>query len=44
MKEEKNPYRKIRNDWGAVKPYMRVFADKRKKKDKHKKDYKNYEE
>lgn len=44
MKEEKNPYCKIRNDWGTVKPYTRVFADKRKKKDKHKKDYKNYEE
>lgn len=44
MKEEKNPYRKIRNDWGTVKPYTRVFVDKRKKKDKHKKDYKNYEE
>ena len=41
---EKNPYEKIRNDWGNVKPYTRVFPDKRKKKPKHKLDDKNYEE
>ena len=28
--------RKIRGDWGSVKPYTRVFEDKRKKKEKHK--------
>lgn len=28
--------RKIRGDWGQVKPYTRVFEDKRKKKPKHK--------
>lgn len=28
-------YRKLRGDWGQVKPYTRVEADKRRKKDKH---------
>lgn len=28
--------RKIRGDWGSVKPYTRVFEDKRKKKPKYK--------
>lgn len=28
--------RKIRGDWGQVKPYTRIEQDKRKKKTKHK--------
>lgn len=36
-KDEKNPWAKLRNDWGQVKPYTRIHQDKRKKKPKHKK-------
>lgn len=39
-KKETNPtyevVRKIRGDWGQVKPYTRIEEDKRKKKIKHK--------
>lgn len=35
--------RRIRNDWGNVKPYTRIEQDKRRKKDKHKKGLKDYE-
>lgn len=31
--------RKIRKEWGGVKPYTVPFADKRKKKPKHKERY-----
>ena len=30
--------RKIRRDWGEIKPYSRIEEDKRKKKPKHKKE------
>lgn len=40
-KQNTNPtyevVRKIRGDWGQVKPYTRIEEDKRKKKPKHKK-------
>ena len=31
--------RSIRRDWGAIKPYTRIEEDKRRKKEKHKKDW-----
>lgn len=37
---------KIRGDWGGVKPYTRIEKDRKKynRKEKHKKDYKNFSE
>lgn len=38
--------KKIRGDWGGVKPYTRIEKDRKKysRKEKHKKDYKNFSE
>ncbi len=33
----------IRNDWGQVKPYTKVFEDERKTDDKYKKNTLDYE-
>ena len=37
---------KIRGDWGDVKPYTRIEKDKKKynRKEKHKKDLRNFSE
>lgn len=37
---------KIRGDWGGVKPYTRIEKDRKKysRKEKHKKDYKDFSE
>jgi len=36
--------RKVRGDWGGVKPYTRIEKDRKKysRKEKHKKDYRNF--
>jgi hypothetical protein len=41
-----NALKKIRGDWGGVKPYTRIIENKKKysRKEKHKKDYKNFPE
>lgn len=41
-----NALKKIRGDWGGVKPYTRIEKDRKKynRKEKHKKDYKNFSE
>lgn len=41
-----NALKKIRGDWGGVKPYTRIIENKKKysRKEKHKKDYKNFSE
>lgn len=38
--------KKIRGDWGGVKPYTRIEKDRKKynRKEKHKKDYRNFSE
>ena len=36
--------RRIRKDWGSIKPYTRVIEDKRHKKDKYKKELRDYDE
>lgn len=32
-------YQSIRRDWGNVNPVTKIIPDKRKKKEKHKKDW-----
>jgi hypothetical protein len=41
-----NALKKIRGDWGGVKPYTRIIENKKKynRKEKHKKDYRNFSE
>ena len=41
-----NALKKIRGDWGSVKPYTRIIENKKKynRKEKHKKDYRNFSE
>lgn len=45
-KKQLNALKKIRGDWGGVKPYTRIIESKKKysRKEKHKKDYKNFSE
>lgn len=41
-----NALKKIRGDWGDVKPYTRIIENKKKynRKEKHKKDYRDFSE
>lgn len=41
-----NALKKIRGDWGGVKPYTRIIENKKKysRKEKHKKDYREFSE
>lgn len=38
--------KKVRGNWGGVKPYTRIEKDRKKynRKEKHKKDYRNFSE
>lgn len=36
--------RKIRRDWGDIKPVTRIIPDKRNKKPKHRKEVADYED
>ena len=41
-----NALKKIRGDWGGVKPYTRIIENKKKynRKEKHKKDLRDFSE
>ncbi len=45
MNESYKAWRKIRNDWGSIKPVTKIIPNKKKNpKTKHKKRVKDYED